>query len=152
MAGWTPLFAKITSSSIWDESHHVRLAWIAILAGAGKDGICPVKTVKGLGALARLSDEEAREAMEVLSGPDRNSTGQENDGRRIELVPDEGLRVLNWEKYRKQAQSVATRESNRLAREKYRQKQKAEANGEYIPAEPTEDTEQNESWTGRPAR
>jgi len=146
MAGWTPLFAKITTSSIWDESNHVRLAWITMLAHTGKSGVCET-TVRGLAAIARLTKEEAEDAVRVLSSPDENSLGKEHEGRRIQAV-DGGFLILNWQKYRKQAQSAATKESNRVAQEKFRQKQAVED----PPEEPVDDTEQNESWTGRPLR
>lgn len=149
MAGWTPLFSKITQSSIWDESDHVRLAWIAILATTEKDGICPVKTAKGLAALARLTVAKSEEAMKVLSSPDQNSPNQDFDGRRIELLPNDGIRVLNWEKYRSKAQSEATRESKRIAQERYRHKR---MNDENSATEPPVDQTDDVSWTGRKLR
>lgn len=144
MAGWTPMFQKMVHSSIWDEPDHIRLAWVSILLTTEKDGLCPVKTAKGLSNLARLTEEQSAEAIKVLSGPDEKTFNQEFEGRRIEITP-EGILVLNWQKYREKAQSEATRKSNQMARAKYREnnppKPKSSLRPDYEPPEDPVDEE-----------
>jgi len=92
-----------------------------------------------------MTREEADEAIEVLTSPDPDSSNSENEGRRIQKVVG-GWRVLNWSYYREMAMSEAAREGNRKRQAKYRASEETQSNGE------PDDTEQNESWTGRPAR
>jgi len=146
---WTPIHEDILHSSVWDESKDVKLAWVTILLKTKPDGMCPIKTAKGLAALARLTEDEAELAISVLCEPDPSDPTQEYEGRRIEKVAG-GFRVLNWDKYKVDKKTVAEREAHRKAQEDYRRRKKAESNGEYIPAESNDDTEQNTSWTGSP--
>lgn len=94
-----------------------------MLAITGKDGICHT-TVGGLASLARITKEQAANAVEVLSSPDPDSmTDDENEGRRIERAED-GWRLLTWGKYRNLAKAVASREANAERQAEHRAKQK----------------------------
>lgn len=120
MNGWTPLFQQIIGSSIWSTPDHVRIAWITLLACAGKDGVAPV-TAGGLATLGRMTRENAEDALRVLSSPDDDTLTQEYEGRRIERVAN-GWKLLNWEKYREQAKKAILGEQNRLAQQRFRDK------------------------------
>lgn len=96
---WNPIFSGITASSVWRQPDHVRLAWIAILAN--KD----FKTHKVrtnaliLADQARISRDNAEDALRVLCSPDPDSLDPEFEGRRLEKLPAGGYLVLNGEKY-----------------------------------------------------
>jgi uncharacterized phage protein (TIGR02220 family) len=122
MTGWTPLFQQIVGSSVWSAQNHVRIAWITMLAIADKFGVAAC-TVGGLSALARISREEAEDALKVLSSPDSDTLTQANEGRRIVRV-EGGWKILNWEIYRAKAKAALVREYNREAQAKYRDGQK----------------------------
>lgn len=124
MTGWTPLFQQIVGSSVWSAPNHVRIAWVTMLAITNRNGVCAV-TAGGLSALARISREEAEDAIKVLSSPDEDTLTQEHDGRRIERVED-GWRLLNWEKYREKARKAVVQEQNKQAQARFRAKDKLE--------------------------
>lgn len=123
MAGFTKLFASITESSVWVEPHFVLRVWIGMLARADADGIVE-GSVPGFANLCRVSVEEMEEALRILSAPDKHSRCKEHEGRRIEAF-DGGWLVLNYAKYRKQAQA---KEGSRAPYYRdYRAKRRAEA-------------------------
>lgn len=128
MQGWTPLFGQILGSSIWCAPDHVRLAWVTLLAAAGRDGVAHV-TTGGLAALARITFENAADALRVLSEPDGDTLTQENEGRRIVRVK-EGWKLLNFAMYREQARQSAVTEQNREAQARWRARQKAAGKSE----------------------
>lgn len=103
MAGFTKLFSGITESSIWVQPHHVLRVWIGMLARADHDGNVE-GSIPGFASLCRVEVEEMREAVEVLSAPDPDSRDPENEGRRIKAF-NGGWEVLNYRKYREQAQA-----------------------------------------------
>jgi hypothetical protein len=122
MTGWTPLFQKIVGSSIWDEPDHIRIAWVTMLAITGKDGVCQV-TAAGLARFAKITVEQAQEALDVLAAPDKASLSQdEKEGRRIERV-DGGWKLINWEKFRELAKSASQREANAKHQAAFRERQ-----------------------------
>lgn len=95
-----------------------------MLAICNKDGIAPV-TAGGLARLANITPEKALDALNILSSPDPDTLTQDNEGRRIERCST-GWRLLNFSKYREMAKSSILREQNRLAQERFREKQVAE--------------------------
>jgi hypothetical protein len=103
MPGFTKLFSSITESSVWSEPHFVLRVWIAMLARCDADGIVE-GSVPGFAHLCHVSMDEMVEAIRKLSEPDPFSRTKDNEGRRIELF-DGGWRVLNYRKYREQAQA-----------------------------------------------
>lgn len=125
MNGWTPLHQRIVASSVWATPYHVRIAWITLLAVAGRDGTAHL-TIGGLARMANIRLEEAADALKVLSEPDADTLTQENEGRRIERVAS-GWRLLNWESYRVLAKKAVLLEQNREAQAKWRDKKKAGA-------------------------
>lgn len=123
MTGWTPLHQRIVASSVWSAAYHVRIAWITLLAVAGRDGVAHV-TVGGLARMANIKPEEAVDALRVLSEPDADTLTQEHEGRRIERVAT-GWRLLNWEAYRVLAKRAVLQEQNREAQAKWRERKRS---------------------------
>lgn len=104
MGGFTKLFSRILTSSVWSESNEVRITWITLLAATGPDGIART-TLPGLSRLANLSIEDTEKAVKVLCSPDRYSRTAEHEGRRIREERDAqgnliGYFVFNYSKHR----------------------------------------------------
>ena len=121
MGGFTKLFSRILTSSIWSESNEVRIVWITLLAATGPDGIARV-TLPGLARLSNLSIQDTEKAIAVLSSPDKYSRSVSDDGRRIreEREPNGnliGFYVLNYSKYRAVDATAAKRKRQQRARE-----------------------------------
>lgn len=81
------LWGKILRSSLWvRESKETRLVWVTMLALKDKDGKVQ-SSVVGLADAAKVSLEECREALEVLSSPDPEDTSKVDEGRRVREIP-----------------------------------------------------------------
>lgn len=98
MDGYTKLHAVILDSSIWLEPTHTRIVWITMLAMADADGHVEA-SLRGLAARARVTDEECRQAIASLIGPDPDSRDG-TTGERIRQVEPGVWFVINHEKYR----------------------------------------------------
>ncbi len=87
------------------------------IAVMNEDGFVQFASVANVAHRARITDEEAEQAIRILESPDTNSADEDNDGRRVEKVPG-GWMILNASKYRdlvnREMQRSATRE--RVAR------------------------------------
>lgn len=96
---YNKLFTKILDSSIWLEDTATRIVWVTCIAMMDEQGFVPLAAIGNIANRARVSLEEATEAVRILESPDQKSPGQDHDGRRIERVPG-GWMVLNAVKYR----------------------------------------------------
>lgn len=103
MAGFSKLFSSILTSTIWGEDHTTVRVWIAMLAATDYDGVVE-GSIPGFAHIARVTQDEMRRALKVLLAPDPNSRTKDHEGRRIETI-DGGWRILNYAKYREQAQA-----------------------------------------------
>lgn len=92
------LFGTLLNSSIWDEDAATRLVWITLLLMADEEGYVRA-TEKALCRQARVTQEDCRRALKVLSGPDLATGTQDYGGRRVEAV-EGGWLLLNYMKYR----------------------------------------------------
>jgi len=99
MDRFTPIFSKIVDSSIWDEPLHVRVLFISMLALKDWDQVVRYDEY-ALHRRANLTLDEVRDALKILSSPDKKRPGQENQGRRIEKRVD-GWFLLKGEYYQK---------------------------------------------------
>jgi len=117
---YNKLFQKILDSSIWLEDAHVRLVWITFLAAMDKDGVVALSAPGNVAARARVSQEQAENALEVLEAPDQRSPGQEHEGRRIERIQGVGWLVFNARKYRDIQRAEDSREQVRRRVAKHR--------------------------------
>ena len=125
MPGWTKLHSRIVVSSIWQQPDNVRLLWVTMLAMADADGIVEA-SVGGLANMANLTPELTREALEVLTGPDQDSSDQ-TTGERVLAVPG-GWFIINHASYRdrRTKQQEATAERVRRCRERKKQQASSE--------------------------
>lgn len=120
--GYTKLYSSILASSVWHQPDHVLRMWVAVLALKDEKGVVSGSLV-GLAHLAKLSIEQAENAIDVLTSPDPHSQSKEFDGRRMVPNPDGGWFVVNHYKYRDGGKSIdevreKTKERVRRHREK----------------------------------
>lgn len=107
--GYVPIFSKIIRSSLWDETDAVCKVFITLLAMMDYDYVVR-ETTYAIARESRKSEEEAAEALRILSEPDtRRHEEQPHDGRRI-LKRDDGWFIINGDKYQKMM-----RQANRRA-------------------------------------
>lgn len=100
MTGFSLLWGTILNSSIWvKETKETRLVWITMLAMKDFEGVVKSSFV-GLADRAKVSEDECRAALEVLTSPDPNDTSGVDEGRRLVVVPGIGWRVVNHDLYR----------------------------------------------------
>ncbi len=109
---YNKLFSKIVDSSIWLEPTPTRIVWLMFIAVMNEDGFVQFASVANVAHRARITDEEADQAIKILESPDPNSADDENDGRRIEKVPG-GWLILNAQKYRDLVTREMVREQTR---------------------------------------
>lgn len=120
--GYTKLFTEIIMSTVWREPDHVRLLWITMLALKDRWHIVNA-SVPGLADSARITLEECKNAIQVLSSPDPYSRTKDFEGRRIAPC-DGGWEILNGEKYRNKMSVDERREYNRIKQQEYRDRKK----------------------------
>lgn len=111
--GYTKLHSTILDSSVWLEPAHVRLVWITMLAMADQHGVVHA-SVGGLAHRARVTKEEAADAIARFLGPDPDSRDR-TTGERIEEVPG-GWLVLNHANYRDKQTREQALTAERVAR------------------------------------
>lgn len=123
---YNKLFTKILDSSIWLEPTATRIVWLTLIAGMDEDGFVALASVANLAHRARVSVEEASEAVGILESPDENSSDPEHEGRRIERTTG-GWIVLNGPKYRDLVTRTVQREQTRARVAKHRAKKSCNA-------------------------
>ncbi len=126
---YNKIFTKILDSSIWLEQAHVRLVWITMIAMQDKDGLVSLSGVGNVAQRARVSDQEAADAIHILESPDTRNPGQEHEGRRLERIPGTGWVVINSKKYRDIVFAEEARRLNRERVQRYREKAKTITGG-----------------------
>ena len=120
--GFSKLFDTLVTSTVWREPDHVRIVWITMLALSNKNDVI-LGSIPGIADMARVTLEDCKKALEVLSSPDEYSRSKEFEGRRICEV-DGGWLLLNREKYSKAIDDEALREYYRAKKAEYRAKKK----------------------------
>lgn len=125
-AVYNKLFTKILDSSIWLESMPTRIVWLTMIAAMDEQGFVQFASVGNVANRARVSLEEAQEALERLTGPDPNSFDPENEGRRLERVPG-GWLVLNAGKHRAMVTRAIVQEQTKERVRRYRMKRSGNA-------------------------
>lgn len=124
---YNKLFTKILDSSIWLAPDPHRLVWITLLAAMDEDSNAMFASHLNLAARARVTPEEALDAITAFESPDPYSGDPDNEGRRVERIPG-GWHVLNGQKYRALVTKAVARERTRERVAKYRAK--AASNGD----------------------
>lgn len=120
MAGYSKLDCGIIHSTVWQEPHDVRVAWITLLAITDANGYVRA----AIPALAKLVDvpiPRMVEIMEHLCAPDEYSRSRDNDGRRL-TEADGGWQILNYSKYREGLKQPDTTATARKRNERLRKK------------------------------
>lgn len=98
-SGFSLLWSKILHSSLWvKESKETRLVWITLLALRNSQGVVQ-SSVVGLADAAKVSVDECREALKVLSAPDADDTSGVENGCRIRQITG-GWQIVNHDLYR----------------------------------------------------
>ncbi len=105
MSGYTPLFSSIVASTIWRESKETKIVWITMLAMADARGIVEA-SIPGLADMARVTLDECKAALLILSSPDEYSRTQDHEGRRIKET-EGGWQLLNHAKFRQKCRNRA---------------------------------------------
>lgn len=118
--GYTKLWHKIVTSSIWDADDKTRILWITMLALANKDGYVE-SSFKSLAMLARITTDECLHALEVLSSADEDSRTKTDDGKRIAQV-EGGWQIINYQKYRDSVSEDPHAIQNRERQKRHREK------------------------------
>lgn len=126
------LFGGLVYSTVWRESHHVRIVWITMLALAERDGVVNASVV-GLADAARVTLEECEEALEILRQPDPLSRTQSHEGRRL-CDLECGWRLLNYERHWENAKSDYLVEANTERQRLHRERKRARAIPTGVPA------------------
>lgn len=119
---YNKLFTKILDSSIWLENHSTRIVWITFLACMDQDGVVGLSSIGNVANRARVTEEEAAEAIRCLENPDTKNPDQDNEGRRIERIPGLGWFVLNASKYREIVKAENVRAATRARVREHRAK------------------------------
>ena len=92
----TPIF----TSSIWfTGSVATRLVWFTLIGSCEDGGLLPFSGIENIARRARVSLEEASEAMRIMEAPDPYSEFKTFEGRRVERTERDGWRLLNHEFY-----------------------------------------------------
>jgi hypothetical protein len=125
--GYTKLFNSILASTVWNEQHTTRIVWITMLAMKDRDGIVE-GSLPGLAVLARVTIQECKRAIEILSAPDPDSRTKVSEGRRIEPHAD-GWRIINHDLYQDRGSAEDQREKTRLRVERHRARKAAIVTG-----------------------
>ena len=132
---YNKIFTKILDSSVWLEPTPIRIVWITLLAAMDEDGFCSFAAVGNVAGRARVTIEEARNALEILASPDPESSDPDNEGRRIERVSG-GWIVLNATKYRELVSRANAQEKTRERVRRFREK--SSSNGHVTPCNASE--------------
>lgn len=132
MTGYTKLFSSIITSTIWRADNATRIVWITMLALRDRNHVVEA-SVPGLADMARVSVEDCRKALVILSAFDPDSRTKEHGGRRVEQI-DGGWIILNGEKYRKKMNIDERREYKRQKQSEYRKQAKMlNRSGQVLP-------------------
>jgi len=131
---YNKLFTKILDSSIWLESTTTRIVWLTFIAAMDEAGFVQFAGIGNVAARARVTTDEAHEAIRCLESVDAESSNPDNNGRRIERVPG-GWMVLNASTHREMVTRAVAQEQNRERVRKHREKMKRSCNGPVMQSE-----------------
>lgn len=117
---YTKIFDSILRSTVWEEEMATRIVWITLLALRDQRHNV-ISSMRGLARTARVTVEQAQEAIDKLMAPDPYSGSKECDGRRIVAI-EGGWFIVNGAKYRDLERNEARREYKRAWAEDKRKK------------------------------
>lgn len=117
--GFAKLSDTLVYSSILREDDGVFKVFFLILSQTRQDGVSPI-SADFIAAVTRKPDDEVERCLAILEAPDPKSKSLAEDGRRIERV-DGGFRVVNYRKYREDADTETVREYERERKRRQRE-------------------------------
>jgi hypothetical protein len=121
---FAPIFNNILDSSIWEEPYHIRILWLTLLTLKGSDQVVRGYNAYKLARRANITPEEAQNALDVLSGPDKRWPDQPFDGRRIEEIAADCWRILNGSEYQTKMAQLLRRHYKSEKQRQYRKRDK----------------------------
>ena len=127
---YAKLFTSIYQGTLRGNSHGL-LVFTNLLAHCDKHGVVDMHP-RAIAEEVGLTVEQVRAALLMLEQPDSESRSPELDGRRITRLDehrDWGWTVVNYIKYRAIRDEDDRREQNRLAQERWRNKEQAQSAG-----------------------
>lgn len=134
MSGYTKVFSDIVDSSIWAENSDICKVWVTLLALSDQNGFVR-GSIGWLAGKSKVRPAICKTALEKFESPDPESRTPDNEGRRIETLPD-GWLILNYLLFRDRLsdnpQAIATRERVRRHREKHQSRYTPLRNAESV--------------------
>jgi len=121
---YAKLFASLYQGTLRGKPDEI-LVFTNLLAHTSRDGIVD-KHFRAIAEETGLTIEAVKAAIEVLESPDAESRSPEEDGARIVRLDEHrvwGWRVVNHGKYRAIKNEEDRAEQNRLAQQRYRERQ-----------------------------
>lgn len=119
------LFASLYQGTLRGASHEI-LVFTNLLAHAGRDGVVD-KHFRAIAEETGLTIEEVGTAITNLESPDPESRSPEEEGARIVRMDEHrvwGWKIVNYGKYRAIRNEEDRAEQNRLAQQRWRNKNK----------------------------
>jgi len=124
---YAKLFASLYQGTLRGRAHEI-LVFTNLLAHTGKDGTVD-KHFRAIADETGLTLDEVKAAIAVLEAVDPESRSQDEEGARIVRMDEHrawGWRVVNHGKYRAIRSEEDRAEQNRLAQQRFREKQAAD--------------------------
>ena len=124
---YAKLFASLYQGTLRGRAHEI-LVFTNLLAHTGKDGTVD-KHFRAIADETGLTLDEVKAAIAVLEAADPESRSQDEEGARIVRMDEHrawGWRVVNHGKYRAIRSEEDRAEQNRLAQQRFREKQAAD--------------------------
>lgn len=124
---YAKLFASLYQGTLRGNTHGL-VVFTNMLAHADSAGWVDIHP-KAIAEEVGLTVEQVRAAIAELEAPDPESRSPEHEGRRIILLDEHrnwGWKIVNHGKYRSIRDEADRREQNRIAQEKFRNKNKVE--------------------------
>ena len=124
---YAKLFSSLYQGTLRGNTHGL-VVFTNMLAHADSAGWVDIHP-KAIAEEVGLTVEQVRAAIAELEAPDPESRSPEHEGRRIILLDEHrnwGWKIVNHGKYRSIRDEADRREQNRIAQEKFRNKNKVE--------------------------
>ena len=131
MSGYTPVFAGVFQGSLCGKYPDLPV-WLVMLAMSDKNGVVDAHPAY-IATVSGLPQEDIEAAIARFCEPDTSSRTPDEEGRRLEPLPDRGFgwKIVNHSRYREkarlQAQNAAQVADGRNAEKvrRYKERQKA---------------------------
>lgn len=130
------LSADVVYSSLWEQDGDTCKLWITMLALKDKNGVIS-QNITGIKRITGVSLEKCEEAIRFFCSPDPKSSSPDMEGRRLEVLPEGGWRVVNHEKYQQIGWSDDKKRFERDRKAKYRENKRMSGT---CPTEPVKAT------------